>query len=85
MPKQCPECGSAVVKEGQVAIRCVNSQCPAQVWRRIEHFASRGAMTSRAWRSGRESAGPAKLLGDVGDIYSLAPNANRLERMGEKA
>ena len=45
MPKNCPECGSAVVKdEGQVAVRCVNSQCPAQVRRRIEHFASRGAM-----------------------------------------
>src|SRR3954470_1408659 len=45
MPKHCPECGSAVVKdEGQVAVRCVNSQCPAQVRRRIEHFASRGAM-----------------------------------------
>ena len=45
MPKKCPECGSAVVKdEGQVAVRCVNSQCPAQLRRRIEHFASRGAM-----------------------------------------
>ncbi|MDQ6625621.1 MAG: NAD-dependent DNA ligase LigA, partial [Verrucomicrobiota bacterium] len=32
MPRLCPECGSAVQKdEGQVAIRCVNSQCPAQL------------------------------------------------------
>jgi DNA ligase (NAD+) len=45
MPKKCPQCGSLVVKdEGQVAVRCVNSQCPAQLRRRIEHFASRGAM-----------------------------------------
>ena len=88
MPKHCPECGSAVVKdEGQVAVRCVNSQCPAQVRRRIEHFASRGAMDI-------EGLGEAvvnqlvqqKLLGDVGDIYSLKAEAlNELERMGEKS
>ena len=28
----------------QVAVRCVNSECPAQLERRVEHFASRGAM-----------------------------------------
>jgi DNA ligase (NAD+) len=88
MPKNCPECGSAVVKdEGQVAVRCVNSQCPAQVRRRIEHFASRGAMDI-------EGLGEAvinqlvqqKLLADVGDIYSLEAGAlNELERMGEKS
>ncbi len=88
MPKDCPECGSAVVKdEGQVAVRCVNSQCPAQVRRRIEHFASRGAMDI-------EGLGEAvinqlvqqKLLADVGDIYSLkAPALLELERMGEKS
>ena len=88
MPKHCPECGSAVVKdEGQVAVRCVNSQCPAQVRRRIEHFASRGAMDI-------EGLGEAvvtqlvqqKLLADVGDIYALqAPALLELERMGEKS
>jgi DNA ligase (NAD+) len=88
MPKHCPECGSAVVKdEGQVAIRCVNSQCPAQVRRRIEHFASRGAMDI-------EGLGEAvvnqlvqqKLLGDVGDIYALKSDTLiELERMGEKS
>jgi len=88
MPKHCPECGSEVVKdEGQVAVRCVNSQCPAQVRRRIEHFASRGAMDI-------EGLGAAvinqlvqqKLLADVGDIYSLnAPALLELERMGEKS
>jgi DNA ligase (NAD+) len=88
MPKHCPECGSAVVKdEGQVAVRCVNSQCPAQVRRRIEHFASRGAMDI-------EGLGEAvinqlvqqKLLADIGDTYSLeAPALLELERMGEKS
>jgi DNA ligase (NAD+) len=88
MPKNCPECGSAVVKdEGQVAVRCVNSQCPAQVRRRIEHFASRGAMDI-------EGLGEAVinqlvqqgLLRDVADIYGLkAEKLNELERMGEKS
>jgi DNA ligase (NAD+) len=88
MPKHCPECGSAVVKdEGQVAVRCVNSQCPAQVRRRIEHFASRGAMDI-------EGLGEAvvnqlvqqKMLADVGDIYALkASGLIELERMGEKS
>ncbi|PZR71625.1 MAG: DNA ligase (NAD(+)) LigA [Chthoniobacterales bacterium] len=88
MPKHCPECGSEVVKdEGQVAVRCVNSQCPAQLRRRIEHFASRGAMDI-------EGLGEAivsqlvelKLLRDIGDIYGLTAAAlNDLERMGEKS
>jgi DNA ligase (NAD+) len=88
MPKRCPECGSAVVKdEGQVAVRCVNSQCPAQVRRRIEHFASRGAMDI-------EGLGEAvvsqlvqqKMLADVGDIYALQVAALiELERMGDKS
>jgi DNA ligase (NAD+) len=88
MPKQCPECGSAVVKdEGQVAVRCVNSQCPAQVRRRIEHFASRGAMDIEGL--GEAMVGQLvqqKLVADVGDIYSLqAARLNELERMGEKS
>ncbi len=88
MPKQCPECGSAVVKdEGQVAIRCVNSQCPAQVRRRIEHFASRGAMDIEGLGEAVvNQLAQQKLLGDVGDIYSLKADALiELERMGEKS
>ena len=88
MPKKCPQCGSLVVKdEGQVAVRCVNSQCPAQLRRRIEHFASRGAMDI-------EGLGEAmvaqlvenKLLRDVSGIYALSSDPlNKLERMGEKS
>ncbi len=80
MPKKCPECGSQVVKdEGQVAVRCVNSQCPAQLRRRIEHFASRGAMDIEGL--GEAMVGQLvehKLLRDVSDIYAL--NAGTLER-----
>jgi DNA ligase (NAD+) len=88
MPKKCPECGSEVVKdEGQVAVRCVNSQCPAQLRRRIEHFASRGAMDIEGL--GEAMVGQLvehKLLGDVSDIYALdAATLTKLERMGEKS
>jgi DNA ligase (NAD+) len=88
MPKKCPQCGSLVVKdEGQVAVRCVNSQCPAQLRRRIEHFASRGAMDI-------EGLGEAmvaqlvenNLLRDVSGIYALSSDTlGQLERMGEKS
>ena len=44
-PKQCPVCGSQVVREeGEVAFRCIGLNCSAQVLERIMHYASRGAM-----------------------------------------
>ena len=45
IPAHCPACGSEVMREeGEVAVRCVRLDCPAQVAERIRHFASRGAM-----------------------------------------
>ncbi|MEK7270526.1 MAG: NAD-dependent DNA ligase LigA [Planctomycetota bacterium] len=45
IPQNCPECATPVAKvEGEVAIRCPNAACPAQVRERILHFASRGGM-----------------------------------------
>jgi len=45
MPKKCPVCGSEVVRpEDEAVARCQNLQCPAQLKRRIQHFASRNAM-----------------------------------------
>lgn len=45
LPEKCPVCGSkAVREEGEVALRCIGLNCPAQVLERIRHFASRGAM-----------------------------------------
>lgn len=44
-PETCPACSSHVVKEeGEVAYRCINLNCTAQVMERIMHYASRGAM-----------------------------------------
>ncbi len=44
-PVNCPECGAPVfVAEGEVAVRCVAEDCPAQLTRRLIHYASRDAM-----------------------------------------
>jgi DNA ligase (NAD+) len=88
MPAICPECGSKVVKdEGQVAVRCINSQCPAQLKRRIEHFASRGAMDIEGLGEMMvEQLVGKNLVRDVSDIYELnAEKMSILERMGEKS
>ena len=88
MPKKCPVCGSAVVKdEGQVAVRCVNAQCPAQLKRRIEHFASRGAMDIEGLGEAMvEQLVERGLVHEVSDIYRLtSKELIDLERMGEKS
>lgn len=73
LPEVCPSCGAAVTREnGEAAVRCNNSDCPAQLKRRLIHFCSRDAMDI-------ESLGEAvvELLVDKGlvssveDIYTL--------------
>jgi DNA ligase (NAD+) len=88
MPATCPECGSKLIKDPeQVAVRCVNSQCPKQLKRRVEHFASRGAMDIE----GLGEAMVEQLVGrefvkEISDIYDLdAGKLSQLERMGEKS
>ena len=45
MPSECPECGSKISRpDGEASTYCENSECPAQLRGRIEHFAHRGAM-----------------------------------------
>ena len=45
MPEECPACGHKVFRDAeQVAVRCINASCPAQIKRRLTHFAHRGAM-----------------------------------------
>lgn len=73
MPTACPVCGGAVVRaEGEVAVRCVNPVCPAQLSRRIEHFASRNALDIRALGETvvDELVGQ-KLVTDPLDLFSL--------------
>ncbi len=88
MPTKCPVCGSSVVKEeGQVAVRCVNAQCPAQLKRRIEHFAARGAMDIEGLGEAMvEQLVGQNLAHEVSDIYRLtSAQLSELERMGEKS
>ncbi|HEY5036093.1 MAG TPA: NAD-dependent DNA ligase LigA [Chthoniobacterales bacterium] len=88
MPAKCPVCGSKVVKdEGQVAVRCVNAQCPAQLKRRIEHFAGRGAMDIEGLGQAMvEQLVERQLVREVSDIYGLTnAQLSELERMAEKS
>ncbi|MCX6969180.1 MAG: NAD-dependent DNA ligase LigA [Verrucomicrobia bacterium] len=86
MPATCPSCGSAAIKDG-VAWRCVSPACPAQLRRRIEYFASRGAMDIEGL--GEALVGQlveAGLLKGLPDIYSLSKEQLlELDRMGEKS
>ncbi len=88
MPTHCPSCGHEVVQaEGEVAVRCINPSCPAQLSRGIEHFASKDAMDI-------DGLGPqivdalidADLIHDAADLYALkAEQIATLERMGDKS
>ena len=73
MPRTCPVCGGAVVRtEGEVAVRCVNPACPAQLSRRIEHFASRNALDIRALgETVVDALVEKKLVTDPLDLFSL--------------
>jgi DNA ligase (NAD+) len=45
LPDKCPVCGAAVERvQDEAAIRCTNVECPAQLFRKLVHFASKGAM-----------------------------------------
>lgn len=87
-PAACPACGTPVVRDAeQVAVRCPNIECPEQVKRRIQHFASRGAMDiaglGEAMVTQIVDAGLAR---DVADVYALTPGPLlALERSGKKS
>ena len=88
MPASCPECGSEVEKrEGEVALRCINLQCPAQVKNWLTHFASRGAMDINGLgESLVEQLVDSGLVKNPAELYSLKKvEVLGLERMGEKS
>ena len=88
MPEFCPECGEKIERaEGEAVHRCTGSNCPAQMQRNLEHFASRDAMDI-------EGLGPAVveqlteagLLHSAADLYDLTKEQLvTLERFGEKS
>ena len=87
-PTSCPVCGTKAVRDNdEAAIKCPNIDCPAQLLRNIEHFASRNAMNI-------EGLGPAiveqlvnsDLVKTVADLYDLQKSdLLRLERFAEKS
>jgi DNA ligase (NAD+) len=90
MPNKCPECGSRISRpEEEANYYCENSECPAQIRARIEHFAHRGAMDI-------EGLGEAvvdqlvtlEFVHNYADLYELQkrkPDLENLERWGEKS
>ncbi|OIJ14192.1 DNA ligase (NAD(+)) LigA [Anaerobacillus arseniciselenatis] len=88
MPTECPACESELVRlEGEVALRCINPKCSAQIREGMIHFVSRNAMNidglgerviTQLFEHG--------LIKDVADIYKLErEKLLKLERMGEKS
>ncbi|MDB9744276.1 NAD-dependent DNA ligase LigA [Fibrobacterales bacterium] len=85
-PTNCPSCESQLIKkEGEVALRCENIQCPDQAQRLFEHFVSRTAMNI-------DSIGPSlieqllkhKLIQKSSDLYKLTlEQLLTLDRMAE--
>ncbi len=88
MPEVCPECGEVLERaEGEAVFRCSGGNCPAQLQRNLEHFASRDAMDI-------EGLGPAVveqlmeagLIHSAADLFDLSiEQLTCLERFGEKS
>ncbi len=88
MPTECPSCGGPVVQDPDgVALRCQNIACPAQVRRRLQHFASRGAMDIEGLGEAMvEQLVTHGLVSAIPGIYDLKlEGLVALERMGEKS
>ena len=87
-PTTCPSCGSPVTSdEGEAAVRCTNTDCPAQLMRHLIHFVSRDAMDI-------DGMGPAVLeqlinadfIKSPSDLYRLtAEQISALDRKAEKS
>ncbi|MEK7849974.1 MAG: NAD-dependent DNA ligase LigA [Candidatus Omnitrophota bacterium] len=74
VPLLCPSCGAYVVKEKdeEVAYRCINLSCPAQIEKHLVHFASRAAMDIEGMGESAVCQMAQKgLVGDFADIYVL--------------
>ena len=88
MPSHCPVCGSAVVKkESEVALRCENPLCPAQVRGALKHFVSKGAMDIDGLGVKILDQLMARgLVQDEADLYNLTlENFLTLDKIKEKS
>ncbi|MBC1604917.1 NAD-dependent DNA ligase LigA [Paenilisteria rocourtiae] len=88
MPTHCPTCESELVRlEGEVALRCINPKCPAQLKEGLIHFVSRNAMNiDGLGEKVVVQLFEQKLITDVADLFFLSgEKLVELERMGEKS
>ena len=88
MPTHCPACESELIRlEGEVALRCINPKCPAQIREGLIHFVSRNAMNiDGLGEKVISQLFNENLIKDVADIYKLTyDQLIHLERMGEKS
>ena len=88
MPATCPVCGAAVAKlPGEVALRCLNRSCPAQLTQGLIHFASRQGMNIQGLGDRlAEQLVRSGLVKNFSDLYALRVEPLvRLDRMGEKS
>lgn len=88
IPKKCPVCHGHVEQlGGEVAWRCVNLACPAQLKAKIRHYAQRDAMDiERLGTVWIEQFVDNGMIKDLADIYYLDPKKiEAMERMGKKS
>lgn len=88
MPEECPECGSELVRlDEEVALRCINPKCPAQIREGLIHFVSRNAMNiDGLGEKVITQLFDKNLVSNVADLYKLKyDQLIVLERMGDKS
>lgn len=88
MPEDCPACGTELVHlDDEVALRCMNPDCPAQLKEGLIHFVSRDAMNiDGLGEKVIEQLFQEKLVNSIDDLYRLTrEQLLPLERMGEKS
>jgi DNA ligase (NAD+) len=87
MPKQCPDCGTKLVKakETEAVWRCVNNACPSRAWKQIEHYASKAALDIDGLGEKNVIALlQANLIKDAADIYKIKKeDLLKLDRFAE--
>ncbi|MBQ7541780.1 MAG: NAD-dependent DNA ligase LigA [Clostridia bacterium] len=88
LPRTCPSCGAAVVREAdEAAVRCVNPECPAQLLRNLIHFCSRGGMDMEGFgESVLEKLIESGFLHTAADLFRLdAQSIQTIEGFREKS
>ena len=88
MPKNCPVCGAEVVrKPGEVASRCPNPNCPAQIKEALKHFVSKGAMNIEGLGDKLITQLIEKdLVKEPADLYTLTKDdLLKLDKVADKA